>query len=85
MNLISAEVTRVFGLSVSEEITPLALFVSIQYQGVTEGQADRQTGRHLCCSSISACVAYYATALCWCAVNLLTMLYRGKVSYTIIL
>jgi len=35
--------TRVLGLSVGEEIMPLALFVLTQYRRVTDGQTDRQT------------------------------------------
>ena len=35
--------TRVFGLSVSEEITTLALFILIHYQSVTDRQTDGRT------------------------------------------
>ena len=59
--------TRVFGLSVGEEIMTLDLFVLIQYQSVTDRRRDRWTdgwadGR-ICWSNTSACIACYATAL----------------------
>jgi len=61
MNQISAK-TRVFGLSVGEEIITLTLFVLIQYQS----GSDEQTDGHLCCSNSAwrfACIACYATAV----------------------
>jgi len=51
--------TRVCALSVSEEITTLALFVSIQYQSVRE----RRTDGHLCYSNTIACIARAAALL----------------------
>ena len=55
-----------FRLSDGEEIMTLAFFVLIQYQSVTDGQADRQTDRRTDNPPLAipaVCIARYASAL----------------------